>query len=125
MVLPAALFGWRAFHYIGHVAGFLVAAGLLSVAVPIMRTCLIVADEGLIDRRAVRTVRVPWRQITEFRVARPGGLWGGFCVIADCRDGMQSTSCQRGLLLRVISMNCSGCAGPLRNVLRQAARTSL
>jgi hypothetical protein len=89
MVLPAALFGWRAFHYVGHLAGFLVAVGLLSLALPIMRTCLIVTGEGLIDRRAVRTVRVPWRQITEFRVARPGGLWGGFCVIADCRDGAQ------------------------------------
>ena len=87
MVLLAAWFGWRAFHYVGPVTGFLVPACLPSFVVPIMRSCLIITDEGLIDRRAVRTVRVPWRQIAEFRVARPGGLWGGFCVVADCRDG--------------------------------------
>ena len=78
MVLPAAWFGWRTFELFGPVAGALEAAGLLSLAVPIMRTCLIVTDEGVIDRRAVRTVRVPWQQIAEFRVQRPGGLWGGF-----------------------------------------------
>ena len=78
MVLPAAWFGWRTFELFGPVAGALVAAGLLSLAVPIMRTCLIVTDEGVIDRRAVRTVRVPWQQIAEFRVQRPGGPWGGF-----------------------------------------------
>lgn len=89
MALPAAWFGWRAFHFTGPVAGCLVGGGLLSIAVPIMRACLIVTDESLIDRRAVRTVRVPWQQIAEFRVARPGGLWGGFCVVAACKDGAQ------------------------------------
>jgi hypothetical protein len=92
MALLAAWFGWRAFryagsvHYLGPVAGILLPAVLLGFVVPIMRSCLIVTDEGLIDRRAVRTVRVPWRQIAEFRVARPGGPWGGFCVAAECRD---------------------------------------
>ncbi len=87
MVLLAAWFGWRAFHYIGPLAGGLVAAALLSLAAPIMRTCLIVTDEGLIDRRAARTVRVPWQRIAGFRVDRPGWLWGGFCVVVDCTDG--------------------------------------
>jgi hypothetical protein len=45
-----------------------VAAGLLGFAVPIMRTCLIANDEGLTDRRAIRTVRVPWSQIAGFSV---------------------------------------------------------
>jgi hypothetical protein len=45
-----------------------VAAGLLGFAVPIMRTCLIASDEGLTDRRAIRTVRVPWSQIAGFSV---------------------------------------------------------
>jgi len=85
MVLPAAWFGWRAFQYLGPVAGGLVAAGLLGLAAPILRACLIVSDEGLADRRALRSVRVPWRQVTGFRVARPGGPWGGFCVVAACR----------------------------------------
>jgi hypothetical protein len=49
-----------------------------------MRTCLVVTEEGLIDRRSVR---VAWLEITELRVARPGGLWGGFCAVASCRDG--------------------------------------
>jgi hypothetical protein len=95
MVGLAAWFGWRAFHYAGPiryagpVTGCLVPACMLSVAALIMRSCLIVTDEGLIDRRAVRTVRVPWQQIAEFRVERPGGPWGGFCVVAACRDGAQ------------------------------------
>lgn len=89
MALPAALFGWRAFHDIGPAAGYLVAAGLLSLAIPIMRARLIVTDDQLIDRRAVRTVMVPWQQVAGFRVARPGGLWGGFCVVAACQDGAQ------------------------------------
>ena len=71
-------------------AGCLVAAGLLGSVVPVMRTCLIVTDEGLTDRRAVRKVQVAWPQIAELRVARPGGLWGGFCVIASCRNGTES-----------------------------------
>lgn len=50
MVPLAAWFGWRAFVYLGPVAGCLVAAGLLGFAVPIMRTCLIANDEGLTDR---------------------------------------------------------------------------
>ncbi|HSS89229.1 MAG TPA: PH domain-containing protein [Streptosporangiaceae bacterium] len=90
MVPLAAWFGWRAFIYLGPVAGCLVAAGLLGFAVPIMRTCLIANDEGLTDRRAIRTVRVPWSQITGFRVERPGGIWGGFCVVAARRDGTQA-----------------------------------
>lgn len=87
MVLPAAWFGWRAFQYIGPVAGGLVAASLLACTVPIMRACLIVSDDGLIDRRAVRTVRVPWHSIAGFSVQRPGGLWGGFCVAVSRKDG--------------------------------------
>ncbi len=95
MVLLAAWFAWRAFNASGSVrdavtvVGCLVAAGLLGFVAPVMRTCLIVTDEGVVDRRAIRTVRVAWRQIAEFRVARPGGLWGGFCVVADCQDGSQ------------------------------------
>jgi hypothetical protein len=72
------------------VAGCLVAAGLLSCVVPIMRSCLIANDEGLTDRRAIRTVRVPWSQIAGFSVERPGGIWGGFCVVAARRDGTQA-----------------------------------
>jgi hypothetical protein len=68
MVPLAAWFGWREFIYLGLVAGCLVAAGLLGFAVPIMRTCLIASDEGLTDRRAIRTVRVPWSQIAGFSV---------------------------------------------------------
>jgi hypothetical protein len=87
MVLPAAFFGWRFYLHFGLLAGCLVAAGIVSLAVPIMRTNLLVTDEGLVERRLFRTVRVPWQQITELRVGRPGGLWGGMCVIAECRGG--------------------------------------
>lgn len=89
MVLPAAFFGWRAYQDIGAVAGFVIAAVLLALAVPIMRTCLIVTESAVLDRRAIRTVSVPWERITGFSVNRPGWLWGGFCVIAHCRDGAQ------------------------------------
>ena len=65
------------------------AAGLLGFVIPIMRSCLIADDDGLADRRAIRTVRVPWRQVAGFRVERPGGIWGGFCVVAARRDGTQ------------------------------------
>ncbi len=67
--------------------GSLVAAGLLAWVIPVMRTCLIITEEALIDRRSVRSVRVPWLQITELRVAHPGGLWGGFCIVVTRRDG--------------------------------------
>ena len=62
-----------------------VAVGL-CLAVLIMRTHLAVNDEGLADHRMFRVVRVPWQMITRFEVGRPGGLWGGFCVAAVCRD---------------------------------------
>jgi hypothetical protein len=93
MVVLAAWFGWRAFHYagpvhyLGPITGCVLPASLLILVIPIMRTCLVVTDEGVTDRRVVRTVRVPWREIAGFRVERPGGLWGGFCVAAVCRDG--------------------------------------
>ncbi|MFI5065857.1 MAG: hypothetical protein ACHP9Z_18030 [Streptosporangiales bacterium] len=84
LVLIAAWVAWRGFRYAGPgqyagpVVGCLVAAGLLAWVIPVMRTCLVVTEEGLIDRRAVRSVRVAWLEITELRVARPGGLWGRF-----------------------------------------------
>jgi PH (Pleckstrin Homology) domain-containing protein len=89
MVVPAAWLGWRVGVYAGAAAGAVVGAGLLSFALPIMRTCLIVTAEGLIDRRALRTVRVPWPAVTGFRVQHPSGPWGGFCVAAACRDGTE------------------------------------
>jgi hypothetical protein len=84
---------WRSFRYagpvpyLGAVIGSVLIAILLSAAMLAMRSCLVVTDEGVADRRALRTVRVAWPQISEFRVARPGALWGGLCVVADCRDG--------------------------------------
>ena len=62
-----------------------VAAGLY-LAVLILRTHLTVSDDGLADHRMFRVVQVPWPQIARFEVGRPGGLWGGFCVTAVCRD---------------------------------------
>jgi hypothetical protein len=64
---------------------FAVAVGL-CLAVLIMRTHLTVSEEGLADHRMFRVVRVPWQLISGFEVARPGALWGGFCVAALCRD---------------------------------------
>jgi hypothetical protein len=49
--------------------------------------------DGLIGRTRLSTFRIvsperSWRAASMvLRVARPGGLWGGFCVVADCRDG--------------------------------------
>jgi Bacterial PH domain len=63
-----------------------VAIGL-ALAVLIMRTRLVLTDEGLCDRRLFRVVRIPWELIAEFEIGRPGGLWGGFCVQAVRRDG--------------------------------------
>jgi Bacterial PH domain len=93
LVLLAAWFGWRSFRYAGSpsyagpVIGVVLMAFFLAGAVLAMRSCLVVTDEGLADRRALRTVRVGWSQVSELRVARPGGLWGGYCVVVDCRDG--------------------------------------
>jgi len=87
MAVPAAWFGWTAFRLFGPVAGILVGAGVLSLAIPMMRTCLIVTDEDVVDRRLIRRVRVPWHRISTFSVDRPGWLWGGFCVVATCKDG--------------------------------------
>lgn len=86
MVVLAAWFGWRAYRYGGPVpvvaAGWVLAVAFLASVVPIMRSCLIVTEDGLTDRRAVRVIRVAFEQVSEFRVERPGGLWGGFCVVA-------------------------------------------
>jgi hypothetical protein len=45
-----------------------------------------ITDQGLTDRRTFRVVRLPWDDIVGFSVGRPGGPWGGFCVIAICQD---------------------------------------
>ncbi|MGO8956247.1 MAG: hypothetical protein ACLQFR_02555 [Streptosporangiaceae bacterium] len=63
-----------------------VAVGL-CLAVLIMRTHLMVSDDGLADHRTFRVVRVPWQMITGLEVGRPKALWGGFCVTAVCCDG--------------------------------------
>jgi hypothetical protein len=68
------------------VTGLAAAAGL-CLAVLIMRTHLSVTNEEIADHRVFRVVRVPLQMITDFEVARPGGVWGGFCVTAICRDG--------------------------------------
>lgn len=90
-VIAAGWLGWYAISRSASLAGIIVAcivvAGLVCLAVLTMRTHLAVSDEGVTDRRAVRIVRLPWQQIAEFSVARPGAFWGGFCVIAVCRDG--------------------------------------
>lgn len=87
MILPAGWSGWVASHYVGTLVSAFVGAVVLSLAGPIMRTCLIVTDEAVVDRRALRTVRLPWQQIAGFDVERPGWLWGGFCIVAACKDG--------------------------------------
>jgi hypothetical protein len=87
MVVVAAWFGWRAYRDIGPAAGVLIGAAVACCAVPIMRECLTVTDDALVDRRAVRVVKLAWDQVAGFRVARPGALWGGFCVVADRLDG--------------------------------------
>jgi hypothetical protein len=77
------IFCWRAFRYTGPdrnlavVAGCLVPACVLASAVLVMRTCLIVTADDLIDRRMLRKVRTPWEKVTAFRVARPGWQGGG------------------------------------------------
>ena len=95
LVLLAAWFGWRSLRYAGppSYAGPVIGCALMAVflagAVLAMRSCLVVTDDGLADRRALRTVRVAWPEVSALRVARPGGLWGGYCVVIDCRDGRQ------------------------------------
>lgn len=95
LVVLAAFLGWRAFRYPGPdrdlaiVAGLVIPAALLAFVAPVLRTCLIVTDDDVTDRRALRRVQVPWHSIAAFRVARPGWIWGGFCIIAECRDGRQ------------------------------------
>lgn len=68
------------------VVGGAVVIGL-TLAVLIMRTRLVVTDDGLADHRVFRVIRIPWEEITGFEIGRPKGLWGGFCVIAVRRDG--------------------------------------
>jgi Bacterial PH domain len=64
------------------------AAGTgLGFAVLIMRTRLVVADDGLADHRIFRVIRIPWEEIAAFEVDRPQGLWGGFCVTVVSRSG--------------------------------------
>jgi hypothetical protein len=68
----------------------IIAAGVAIgawLAVLVLRTHLTVSDAGLADHRSFRVVRVPWQLIDRFEVGRPGGLWGGYCVSAVCRDG--------------------------------------
>lgn len=69
------------------VLGFLTAAVLLVFTVPVLRTCFVATNEALTDVRAIRVVRVGWDRVAAFSVERPGGPWGGYCVVADCHDG--------------------------------------
>jgi hypothetical protein len=62
------------------------AAGLWP-AFLVTRTRLTVSDHGLADHRMFRVVGLTWEQVEGFEVGRPGALWGGYCVIALCRDG--------------------------------------
>ena len=71
----------------GTILCWLVVAAGLCLAVLVIRTHLTVSDMGLADHRLFRVVRVPWRQIAGFEVARPGSVWGGYCVTAACLDG--------------------------------------
>lgn len=90
-VLAAACLGWylssRLPSPAGIVIGGVLGAGSLCLAALIIRSHLAASAEGLTDRRAFRVVRLSWAEVAEFRVDRPGGLWGGFCVIATRRDG--------------------------------------
>ena len=73
----------------GHIIVASVATVLgLGLAARIARTCLTRTDNGLADKRLFRVVRVHWQQVTGFEIARPGALWGGFCIVAICRDGV-------------------------------------
>ncbi len=84
--------------YAGAVADCLVAAGLLAWVIAVTRTCLIVTDDGLTDRRALRSVRVAWDQIAELRVARPGGPWAASALRPTARTKPGSASCPPGLI---------------------------
>jgi hypothetical protein len=63
-----------------------VAIGL-GLAGLILRTRLVVTSAGLVDHRLFRVVEIPWDEIAGFEINRPGGPWGGFCVVATCRNG--------------------------------------
>jgi hypothetical protein len=85
------LAGWVAWRLLvrplpmaGSVAGWVIAAALVVLAALTLRTHLVADEFGVTDHRVFRVVRVPWARIEDFVVARPGGLWGGFCVVALC-----------------------------------------
>ena len=89
-MLAGAVAGWyvasRSSSSIALAVGCVIGAVSLWVAVLIARSHLDVSDEGLTDHRTFRVVRLPWHDVAEFTVERPAGPWGGFCVIAVCRD---------------------------------------
>jgi hypothetical protein len=88
-VLAGAAAGWYAARSASATAlavGCTVFAVFVCLAALIARSHLAVSDEGLTDRRTFRAIRLSWDDIVEFAVGRPGGPWGGFCVIATCRD---------------------------------------
>ncbi|MHB1430584.1 MAG: hypothetical protein ACYCVZ_00490 [Streptosporangiaceae bacterium] len=95
VVLVAVLLGWRAAAYAGpdraamSLLGGLIAVVTLGFVGPALRARFVATDAMLIDRRAFRTVRLAWDQVAEFEVRRPGGIWGGYCVVAECRNGRQ------------------------------------
>ena len=67
LLVPGVWFGWAVHNFFGIVPGCVVGAALLTMVVLTMRTSLTVTGDGLADRRAVRTVRVPWPRIAGFR----------------------------------------------------------
>lgn len=75
-------FAVRAGTTAGVVLGCVLAAALLVSGWRISRTRLVADTQGLTDYRAFRVVRVSWREVAGFEVARPGGIWDGFCVRA-------------------------------------------
>jgi hypothetical protein len=53
----------------------------------ILRTHLIVSDDGITDVRIFTSVNISWNEASEFDIGRPGGLHGGLCVIVTRPDG--------------------------------------
>ena len=72
---------------LGLIVGWIAFGSLLVLAWLILRAHLAVDGAGLTDRRVFRVVRVPWQEVADFEVNRPGAMWGGFCVVVICRDG--------------------------------------
>lgn len=86
----------------------LAGATVVGVAWRSWFTYVLASADGVCNVGLLRTQRLRWEDIVGFDVARPGALWGGFCVRALLRDDTEHDLLSLRAYSRVASLTDYG-----------------